>query len=198
MSAQYESDATLRPPEGSVGFADDDGVRKVFDLSSPMQMLTKLQWENDQIKLMLAVDDPKVIFAAFNAAATAWHLIEWVTTFARVYPLEEKLDIDTNTYRADAIARCPELVVCQQLSIGWKHRVVERNNPAVQALHVLDLYFKTEGGLPVDGASPARWRRRPAIYNGTKSVDLDVFFEIVTRFWSAELDRLKFIRQFTA
>ena len=68
-----------------MNFSDDDGLRKVFDLSSPMQMLAKLQWENDQIKSMLAVEDPKVIFAAFNAAATAWHLIEWVKTFARVY-----------------------------------------------------------------------------------------------------------------
>jgi hypothetical protein len=25
-------------------FADDEGLRKVFDLSSPMQMLKKLQW----------------------------------------------------------------------------------------------------------------------------------------------------------
>jgi hypothetical protein len=49
-------------------FADDEGcLRKVFDLSSPMQMLKKLQWENDQIKSMLALGDPKVIFAAFDA-----------------------------------------------------------------------------------------------------------------------------------
>jgi hypothetical protein len=76
------------PTEGAVRFADDDGVRKVFDLSSPLQMLAKLRWENDQIKSMLAIDDPKVIFAAFNAAATAWHLIEWVTTFARLASLK--------------------------------------------------------------------------------------------------------------
>jgi hypothetical protein len=179
-------------------FGDDQGIRKVFDLSSPTQMLVKLQWENDQIKSMLAVDDPKVIFAAFNAAATAWHLIEWVTTFARVYPLENKLDIDAKTYRDDAVARCPELAVCQQLSVGWKHRVVEqRNNPGVQALHVLDLYVKTKDGLPVDGVPPTRWHKRPAIYNGTKSIALDAFFEIVTQFWLGELDRLKFSRAFT-
>jgi hypothetical protein len=176
-----------------VRFADDDGVRKVFDLSSPLQMLAKLRWENDQIKSMLAVDDPKVIFAAFNAAATAWHLIEWVTTFARLYPLEERIDINTKTYRNDVVARCPELAVCQQLSVGWKHRVVEqRNNPDVQALHVLDLYVKTKDGLPVDGAPPMRWHKRPAIYSGTKSIALDAFFEIVTNFWLGELERLKF------
>jgi hypothetical protein len=179
-------------------FEDSAGVRKVFDLSSPTQMFEKLYWENGQIKTMLAIDDSKVIFAAFNAAATAWHLIEWITTFARVHPLEDKLDIDVKTYREDAVARCPELAICQQLSVGWKHRITERpNNPHVQALHVLDMYVKTEGGLPVDGASPTRWRKRPAIYNGTKSIDLDVFFEIVTQFWSAELDRLKFNPQFT-
>jgi hypothetical protein len=47
-------------------------------------MLAKLQWENEQINSMLASEDPKVIFAAFNAAATAWHLIDWVNTFARI------------------------------------------------------------------------------------------------------------------
>jgi hypothetical protein len=36
-----------------VRFADDDGVRKVFDLSSPMQMLAKLQWEAAMEALIL-------------------------------------------------------------------------------------------------------------------------------------------------
>jgi hypothetical protein len=176
-----------------MNFGDDDGLRKVFDLSSPMQMLTKLHWENDQIKSMLAIEDPKVISAAFNAAATAWHLIEWVNTFARVYPHEPKLDIDAKTYREDAISRCPELGICRQLSVGWKHRVVDRiNNPDVQALHVVDIYVKTKDGLPIDGARPTYSRQRPAIYNGTKSIALDVFFERVTQFWSNELSRLKF------
>jgi hypothetical protein len=182
-----------------VKFADDDGVRKVFDLSSPMQMLAKLRWENEQIKSMLAHDDPKVIFAAFNAAATAWHLIEWVNTFARLYPHEPKLDIDAKTYREDAVSRCPELGICRQLSVGWKHRVVElKNNPDVQALHVVDIYVETRNGLPVDGARPTYSRQRPAIYNGTKSVTLDAFFEHVTRFWSMELDRLNFSPAFTS
>lgn len=174
-------------------FSDDDGLRKVFDLSSPMQMLAKLQWENEQIKSMLANNDPKVIFAAFNAAATAWHLIEWVNTFARIYPHKPKLNIDTKTYREDAVSRCPELSICRQLSVGWKHRVVgQRNNPDVQALHVVDIYVKTKDGIPVDGARLTYSRQRPAIYNGTKSIDLDAFFEHVTQFWSMELDRLNF------
>jgi hypothetical protein len=150
-------------------FSDDDGLRKVFDLSSPMQMLAKLQWENDQIKSMLAVEDPKVIFAAFNAAATAWHLIEWVKTFARVYPQQPRLDIDVKTYTRDAISRCPELGICRQLSVGRKHRIVDQsNNPAVPALHVIDIYIKTKNGLPVDGGRPTYPRQRPAIYNGTQ------------------------------
>jgi hypothetical protein len=50
-------------------FSDKSGIRKVFDLSSPRQLLEKLRWENDQIKNMAAEEDPRVIFAAFNAAA---------------------------------------------------------------------------------------------------------------------------------
>jgi hypothetical protein len=117
---------------------------------------------------------------------------------AQDYPHEPKLDIDAKTYRADAVSRCPELSICRQLSIGWKHSVVElRNNPDVQALHVVDIYVKTKDGLPVDGARPTYSRQRPAIYNGTKSIALDAFFEHVTRFWSMELDRLNFGPAFT-
>jgi hypothetical protein len=160
-------------------FSDDDGLRKVFDLSSPMQMLAKLQCENEQIKSMLATDDPKVIFAAFNAAATAWHLIEWVVTFARVYPQKTKLDIDAKTYREDAVSRCPELSICRQLSVGWKHRIVElKNNPDVQALYVVRIYIKMKNGIPVEGARPSRWHKRPAIYHGTQFIALDVFLSI--------------------
>lgn len=176
-----------------MNFKDDDGIRKVFDLSSPMQMLAKLQWENDQVKSMLEAESPNVVFAAFNAAASAWHLIDWVKTFSRVHPNLPRPNIDVAVYRNDAISRCPELSVCRQLSVGWKHRVIDNhNNPHVQALHVIDFFVETENGFPKYSASPPRIRRRPALYCEGQAVSLDVFFERVTQFWSAELARLQF------
>jgi hypothetical protein len=51
-------------------------------------MLEKLRWETAQVKTMLAAGDPRAIYAAFNAAATAWHICDWVMKFARVHPIE--------------------------------------------------------------------------------------------------------------
>jgi hypothetical protein len=76
---------------------------------------------------------------------------------------------------------------------GYRRKnLCESNNPAAQALHVIDIYIKTKNGLPVDGARPTYSRQRPAIYNGTQSIALDAFFEIVTQFRSNELESLKF------
>jgi hypothetical protein len=169
-------------------FRDDDGLRKVFDLSSPIQIFAKLCWENEQVKSMLAAKDSQVIFAAFNAAATAWHLIEWVVTFSRVYPDARRAEIKLGQYRKDAISRCPELAACRQLSVGWKHRVVrDQNDPAVQALHVIDIYERAS-----DGKVFVSRQQRPVIYVGTQPTPLDIFFETVTLFWSNELLRLDF------
>jgi hypothetical protein len=179
-------------------FSDKSGVRKVFDLSSPRQLLEKLRWESDQINKMAAEDDPRVIFAAFNAAATAWHMIEWIETFWALHPGEVKPPIDVKAYRKDVISRFPDLVICQQLTNGWKHRVIDRtNNPSVQALQVLDVYVKMKDGRPDLDGRLTYSKLRPRIYIGTKSINLDLFFAEVTGFWSSELDRLQFNPEFT-
>src|SRR5229473_3926282 len=89
---------------------DDEGHRKVFDLRSPTQLLAKLEWETQQVKELLATEDPKAVFAAFNAAATAWHITDWIRTYSRVHP-RETLNIDHKAYRGDAISRCPNLEI---------------------------------------------------------------------------------------
>jgi hypothetical protein len=171
---------------------DDLGHKKVFDLVSPMQMLAKLRWESAQLASMIAADDPKAIFPAFNAAATAWHLIDWIVEFSTTNPGERKLDIDEATYRASVVERCPDLDICRQIAVGWKHRVVsQRNRPELCALQVVSLYVRTGS----DEVRKARWA--PKIFDGNKLLDCDVFFESVTEFWAAELARLKFRPEFT-
>lgn len=103
----------------SLAFGDPAGLFKVFDLTSPNHMLQKLRWETDLIKLMLPTDT-KVVFAAFNAAATAWHLTEWVTDSSNNYAPT----MSAAAYRQDVTTRCPELETCRQISVGWKHRVL--------------------------------------------------------------------------
>src|SRR6266403_711226 len=106
---------------GGFQFIDDLGHRKVFDLKSPIQMLDKLRWEIEQVKALLQVGDRKVVFATFNAAATAWHIIDWVKTFNKIYPQERSLPIDPKHYRDEITKRCPHLRICRQISVGWKH-----------------------------------------------------------------------------
>ena len=170
-------------------FLDEAGLRKVFDLQSPHQMLEKLRWETGLIHSMLA-DDRKVIFAAFNAAATAWHLTEWIIEAWDDLPAQE---ISKGDYRGNVVQRCPDLEICRQISVGWKHRVVkQRNDPAIQASHMI---FRMKDGKITDGP-PARVETSPVIFFGTKHVDLDAFDRLVT-FWADELGRLRIDTAFT-
>src|ERR1700730_16005423 len=128
-------------------FVDDLGHRKGFNLKSPINMLDKLKWEIEQVRALDAAGDRKVIFATFNAAATAWHIIDWVKTFNRIYPNERKLPIEPKHYRGDVTTRCPHLRICRQISVGWKHRIVDQfNDPTIQALAVVNIYVRNVDG----------------------------------------------------
>jgi hypothetical protein len=175
-------------------FEDQKGLRKVFDLQSPHQMLEKLRWENGLIHTMLA-EDSKVIFAAFNAAATAWHIAEWIVEVWDELPPQ---NLTKDNYRDDVVLRCPELDICRQISIGWKHRVVKRrNDPSVQASHLVKLYVKTKEGRIVGDGRPGWVEKSPVIFVGTKHFELDQFFDRLTAFWSDELARLRINPAFT-
>jgi hypothetical protein len=176
---------------------DDEGHRKVFDLRSPTQLLAKLEWETQLVKDMLAVEDPKTVFAAFNAAATAWHITDWIHTYSRVHP-SETLNIDHKAYRGDAISRCPNLEICRQIAVGWKHRIVEqRNDPDISATMMIQIFLKTKDGKVDMNARPARTKIVPQILSGRSAINLDVLFNDVLQFWRAELDRLGFRQEFT-
>src|SRR4051794_5823758 len=125
---------------GTFEFVDKLGHRKVFDLKSPINMLDKFRWEIEQVRALDENGDRKVIFATFNAAATAWHIIDWVKTFNRINPKERLLPINPKHYREEVTALCPHLRICRQISVGWKHRIVDQfNDPAIQALAVVNI-----------------------------------------------------------
>jgi len=176
---------------------DDEGHRKVFDLRSPTQLLAKLEWETQQVKELLATEDPKAVFAAFNAAATAWHITDWIRTYSRVHP-RETLNIDHKAYRGDAISRCPNLEICRQIAVGWKHRIVEqRNDPDVGATMMVQIFLKMKDGKVDMNARPARTKIVPQILSGRSAINLDVLFDDVLRFWRNELKRLGFQQEYT-
>jgi hypothetical protein len=173
---------------------DELGHRKVFDLKSPINMLDKLRWEIDQLAGLVAASDRKMIFATFNAAATAWHIIDWVKTFHRVHPKEPPLPIDPLHYRADVTARCPRLRICRQISVGWKHRIVDDfNDPQIQALAVINIFVRQ-----IDGKSEQRYQQSIAIYDGKTHIPIVDFFDGILTFLTEELqDRLKFRKEFS-
>jgi hypothetical protein len=177
-------------------FVDNLGHRKVFDLKSPIQMLDKLRWEIDQVKALIAAKDRKVIFATFNAAATAWHLIDWVKTYNKVHPNERPLPIDPTHYRNDVSTRCPHLRICRQISVGWKHRIVDQfNDPDIQALAVINIFVRQ-----IDGkldSSERRYEQSIAIYDGKTRIPVAEFFDGILAFWTEELVRLKFRNEFS-
>jgi hypothetical protein len=182
---------------GSFRFVDELGHRKVFDLKSPINMLDKLRWEIDQLKSLVAAGDRKMIFAAFNAAATAWHIIDWIKTYNRVHPRERPLPIDPMHYRDDVTARCPRLRVCRQISVGWKHRIVDNfNDQQVQALAVINVFVRQ-----IDGKlfpSERRYEQSIAIYDGKTHIPILDFFDDILAFWTDELlNRLKFRTEFS-
>jgi hypothetical protein len=176
---------------------DELGHRKVFDLKSPVQMLDKLRWEIEQVKALVEAKDRKVIFASFNAAATAWHIIDWIKTYNTVHPNEKPLPIDPAHYRNDVTARCPRLRICRQISVGWKHRVVDQfNDPQIQALAVINIYVRQ-----IDGKlypSERRYEQSIAIFDGKKHIPIVEFFDDILAFWTEELlDRFKFRKEFS-
>jgi hypothetical protein len=178
---------------------DDEGHRKVFDLRSPTQLLEKLEWETQQVKDLLENEDPKAVFAAFNAAAAAWHITDWIRTYSRVHPFAKKLAIDHKTYREDAITRCPNLAICRQISVGWKHRIVDQhNNPDLMASMMIQIFVKTKDGRIDMNDRPARTKLVPQILTGDGSLNLDTLFDDVLRFWRGELERLAFSKLFEA
>ncbi|AWM01280.1 hypothetical protein [Bradyrhizobium amphicarpaeae] len=74
--------------------------------------------------------------------------------------------------------------------------VEQRNDPAIQASHVLKLYFRTKDGKIAD-EPPTKIEQSLAIFFGTKQFALDQFFDGLVLFWTDELARLGVNPEFT-
>jgi hypothetical protein len=169
--------------------SDGKGHRKVFDLSNPWQMFAKLQWEVDLLRSMWPKRDSKVVFAAFNAATTAWHLCDWIETYPELHP-NSGLEIDPSKYKAKVFERCPWLKICGQIANGWKHRIINRTNvPEIQANSVINIFAKTDANGNPSG--PFEYEQSYAVLDGQQHIELTTLFETVLNFWNDELKRLK-------
>ena len=136
--------------------------------------------------------DSKVVFAAFNAATTAWHLCDWIKTYPKLYP-GSGLEIDPSRYRAEVLQRCPWLELCQQIANGWKHRILDQTNvPKIQANSVIHIFARIDAdGNPCLDERPFKYEQSYAVWDGQQHIDLATLFDTVLGFWNDELTRLK-------
>lgn len=111
--------------------------RKRLGLENPVDLLSKLQWEVDQ--LGVPVDQEAVAsYRAFNCAVTAWSICDWVWN-AAAPDLRERFRAESpnpNANGSEPLAsllrkQSRELAICQQLANGSKHFILDRHNDAI-------------------------------------------------------------------
>jgi hypothetical protein len=105
--------------------------RKRLGLENPVDLLSKLQWEVDQ--LGVPVDQETVAsYRAFNCAVTAWSICDWVWN-AAAPDLRERFRAESpnpNANGSEPLAlllreQSRELAICQQLA-----NILDRHNDA--------------------------------------------------------------------
>lgn len=99
------------------------GQPQTFAIDNCRDMLDKLGWEIEQLKL--SQDDVRPLqYGCYNAAVTAWHLTDWVYAEAT---REQRTTLKIKT-RGDlqekARSECRELYLCYYLANASKHRKV--------------------------------------------------------------------------
>jgi hypothetical protein len=99
------------------------GQQQTFAIDSCRDMLDKLRWEIEQLKL--ASDDVQPVqYGCYNAAVTAWQLADWVYAEATT---EQRKTLKIKTLgelQEKARSECRELYLCYYLANASKHREV--------------------------------------------------------------------------
>ena len=108
--------------------------RKRLGLTSPTDLLAKLQWEI--VQLGIPVNEEAVAsYRAFNCAVTAWSISDWVWN-AGSADLRQRLRAESpkpEASDAECLAsllreQSRELGICQQLANGSKHFILDKHN----------------------------------------------------------------------
>lgn len=167
-------------------YFDSDGREKTFRLWHPRQAVAKLRWEYD---LLLKLEDEQAFedaFAAFNAASTAWHLVEWTWHTlpnlkgpALVFPSQKD-------FRADCVGRFSGLHICGQIANGGKHFRLEKYDPDITTGHLVRLYL-SPGSEPPPRRAP---ERRLMVSRSGKPIEFRSVISEAIQFWDRRLTDL--------
>lgn len=161
--------------------------RKRVGLERPSDLLAKLHWEIEQLRL--PVDQEAIAsYRAFNCAVTAWSICDWVW-HAAAPELRERFRAESpnpNANGSEPLAslvreRSRELVICQQLANGSKHFILDRHNdPTVSSCRLPGVVFDFSDGLKRQGIPT----HSVLILDGDRTY-LDVFiFYVAYDFWT--------------
>lgn len=116
---------------------------KTFGLNNCRDLLRKLEWEIDNYEKTPPQDLESLSFHAFNAAVTAWHIVDWVwadmteeqrQSVARAWgiTLSQTTSKSINQFAGTVRQKNRAINLCREIAIASKHVVNERNpDPAV-------------------------------------------------------------------
>lgn len=125
-------------------------LKNVFALRNPEDLLRKLVWEVEQLRVSLHPDTDEFPWAlapayrAYNCAVTAWHMTDWTwqsCTDGQRSRIAEKFGFSMSSENRknltrfyDAVAASSrELHICREIANGSKHMKLEKDDGAVVA-----------------------------------------------------------------
>lgn len=122
-----------------------DQPRKTFHISTPRDMLRKLEWD---IKQLVAIS-PFTLehhYQAMNCAVTAWQMGDWV--HAALSTGQRAQFASPRKFRDHVRAKCRWLSICRELADAAKHGKLNDDPSPVIGTAQLHIY-QTPGGALV-------------------------------------------------
>ena len=156
---------------------------QTFGLENAWDLYAKLEWEIEKLKAAPVDRDPQdLAYGAFNAAVTAWQLMDWVW---KEIDLSKKKRLSLNNLGdLQRLCRnqCRALYLCRQIATASKHwEVRDYADPSVQAKMDADVR-RFSAGDPV-GTPLSTWRWNLIIHDGAQTFNAIQVFDDAQYFW---------------
>jgi hypothetical protein len=161
------------------------GQPHTFGLANARDMLRKLEWEVAEIER----HDSFTAYRAFNAAVTAWHLVDWV--WRDLVGSGQRRPSDTkDAFQRRCEAVCPELKLCGLIANASKHGGHDRRRSAgAMSTVLLADVVRAKAGAMRAGDPLATWTWRLIIRDGEQERTAADVFARTLPFWRELIDR---------
>jgi len=137
--------------------ASGDGVvvNRCFSFTTPSDFLAKVFWERDRAIACIPGAQLDRIFHAMNFAVSAWHMHDWLWSFATDEVKQEwskwfNSPIESARKFGEVLADTwPVLGACKEVANEVKHGQLHRPNPNISAIGERALHPGGEDWIPV-------------------------------------------------